>query len=690
MMSIFENFVISYKKHYLSSTPTFDKSLIGLLEKSQYLLLDDKLSPSIQLIGALDKLKIRVKEPMKVAITGQFSSGKSTFLNALLAKNILPTGITPVTSKVNYIRYGDELKIRVKYKDGRDEYHDIESINRFTDQRIGVEDIDYLILYSPLNMLKDIVFVDTPGLNSGANSDTQTTTKVLKEVDGIIWLTLIDNAGKMSEANVLEQYLSQYKNKSLCVLNQKDKFSEDEIQQSVSYVKETFDKYFSEVIPISAREALMSRSSDKSALMEEALEEFLASINLKLHENMQSSYIGFLEDEYKAYEQKLNAIRGMDLRANLELSKKSNIQKVIDFIKNEIQPKAIESKEFSIKKEIKNICRKIIAQYELFLRIYDELITEIETFDSVIKEEFTLAKKTFSKDLKDAYMKIERIIDAITTEIYAHIKEETKTRFVKEKKKLFNHEDLYKKVEYKCTKINADLAYKTLFYDDDLVGKMFKRYAKDIVEIEENVNNKNKQIYKKFEEMIFRWQNPYSIIRKKEEIHSDIEFANIRKFAARVYEHILKPYHDEVSHSSSLVSSNFTHIRSSIKFNYQNATETCISFLNNKIESFSKLYEENPTRFTLYNPSLEEIKQKLTETFYMYELKNLMSSNRTFLSNDYDRLIEKFEEIKNQKIDFVNQRKNRHMNIIKLLQECSDSLDYVQSKASENEEPKLN
>ena len=31
---------------------------------------------------------------MEVAITGQFSAGKSTFLNALLSRNILPTGIT--------------------------------------------------------------------------------------------------------------------------------------------------------------------------------------------------------------------------------------------------------------------------------------------------------------------------------------------------------------------------------------------------------------------------------------------------------------------------------------------------------------------------------------------------------------------------------------------------------------------
>ncbi|WP_331775482.1 dynamin family protein [Sulfurospirillum sp. 1612] len=673
-MSIFNQFITTYKTEFLSEKPVFDASLLGLLKKVSYLLLDDTLSPSVQMKQALDKLKIRVKEPMKVAITGQFSSGKSTFLNALLAKSVLPTGITPVTSKVNYIRYGEELRIRVKYKDGRDEYHDIDSIHRFTDQRIGVEDIDYLILYSPLNMLKDIVFVDTPGLNSGANADTQTTIKVLKEVDGIIWLTLIDNAGKMSEAAILEQYLSKYKNKSLCVLNQKDKFSPQEVAQSVAYVQETFQQFFSQVVPISAKQALASRSHDKNALMEEALEEFLASIDTKLHENMQASSLEFLEDAYRRYEEKLSGIRAMDLRENIKLSQESNIQNVIDFIKNEIQPKAIESKEFAIKKELKNICQKVTQQYELFLDIYDELIAKIEQFDAEIKVEFSKAKNIFAQELLKAYREIEQIIETIAGEIYAHVEEQTRVRFAKEKKGFLKQEEYYKKIEYKYKKINADSAYKTLFYDDDLVGKKFKRYVRDIVAIEEKVNKRNQEVYQDFEEQIFRWHSSYSIIRKKEEVHSDIEFANMRKFAARVYEHILKPYHDEVLDSASHVSSNFTHIRSAIKFNYQNATEACISFLNNKIESFALLYESNPTRFSLYNPNLDEIKQKLSESFYMYELKNLMSSNRTFLSQEYERLSHRFEEIKNQKIDFINSRKNRHEKIIERLNQCREEL----------------
>jgi len=674
-MSLFEDFISAYKQRYLNETPEFDETLVGVVEKAGYTLLDDRLSASISLKQALDRLKIRAQEPMKVAITGQFSSGKSTFLNALLAKNILPTGITPVTSKVNYIRYGDDLKIKVKYKDGRDEYHDIEHISRFTDQRKRVENIEYLTLYSPLNMLKDIVFVDTPGLNSLASGDTQTTVRVLNEVDGIIWLTLIDNAGKMSEQRVLRKYFDRYKHKSLCVLNQKDKFSQDEIEQSIAYIEENFKEFFSKVVAISAKEALKSRSSDKIVLMNEALDEFTKSLHVELENSLQEDNIDIVNLRYKEYYKTINDIANSDLSKNIELAKKSNIKQVIDFIKQEIQPRAIESKEYAIKKELNSICVKIIEQHELFLRIYDELIVEIEEFDLLSKTEFLDAKKEFSEDLSEAYSTIKQMIEVIADEIYKEISTKKRARYEKIKKGILNSEQKYIMVEYEAPFINADESYKKLFYEDNIVGKMFKRYSKLLKEIENRVNQKNYQIYKSFEENIYRWQSPYSILRKKDKIHSDIEFANMRKFVARVYEHILKPYNDEMLKSRAHVSSGFKHISSAIEFNYQNATQVCIGFLSDKMEEFARLYEQNPTRFSLYHPTMDDIKNRLSQSFYIYKLESLMDKNRTFLSVDYDRITDSFKELKEQKLEFVEKAKSRHLKIIEMLKECQKGLD---------------
>ncbi|AHJ11829.1 dynamin family protein [Sulfurospirillum multivorans] len=667
-MSLIESFVTSYKEHFLKVIPQFDATLLGALKKVQYVLLGEEQLPSIQLKKALDRLQMRSEEPMKVAITGQFSSGKSTFLNALLAKSILPTGITPVTSKVNYIRYGEEFKIRVRYKDGRDEYHDINTIAHFTDQREHVEDIAYLVLYAPLNILKDVVFVDTPGLNSQAASDTQTTEKVLKEVDGIIWLTLIDNAGKMSELQVLEEYLGKYQNKSLCVLNQKDKFTPQQIEETTNYVKTAFKEFFSDVIPISARQALESRSHDKKVMMEETLESFMHALHVKLQNGGEKLDFSGIEHDFKTYQTTLDSILQSDLGANLKLLEESNIDKVLDFIRNEIQPKSTQSKEFAIKKEVKEIVSKLIAQHQLFLCIYDELLEEIVRFETEAKGLFSDLKSKFSHDLKSAFMRIEQIIETIADAIYNQMSSEKLTRYEAQKAGLFSKQATFVPFEYQAPKINSDLIYKSLFYEENLIGKMFKQYVKNLGAIQNEVNDKNRLVYRSLEQGILKWQAPYEVIRKSEELHSDIEFANMRRFASKAYESILKPFNDEIAASYAKISSEFNHLSSAVSFNYQNATEVCVAFLENKIEKSVKLYEENPTKFSLYTPKLDEIKERLRTSFHLYELENMMNTRNTFLSKDYDRLISQFTAIKEEKVAFLEERKARHYKILEQIE----------------------
>ncbi|MDD2640057.1 MAG: dynamin family protein, partial [Arcobacteraceae bacterium] len=134
-MSILSNFVKEYKATYAKKEEIYEKGLVGDIKRIKAALLDPKFMPSSSLEAILDKQIRRARYPMEVAITGQFSAGKSTFLNALLSRNILPTGITPVTSKVNFINYGEEYKLKITYKSGAEEYHSIENIAAFTDQR---------------------------------------------------------------------------------------------------------------------------------------------------------------------------------------------------------------------------------------------------------------------------------------------------------------------------------------------------------------------------------------------------------------------------------------------------------------------------------------------------------------------------------------------------------------------------
>src|SRR4030042_7211157 len=55
-----------------------------------------------------------------VAILGQFKAGKSSFLNSLIGKPMLPIGVTPVTTTITRLQYGKRGKAIVRYFDGRE------------------------------------------------------------------------------------------------------------------------------------------------------------------------------------------------------------------------------------------------------------------------------------------------------------------------------------------------------------------------------------------------------------------------------------------------------------------------------------------------------------------------------------------------------------------------------------------
>jgi hypothetical protein len=469
----------------------------------------------------------------------------------------------------------------------------------------------------------------------------------------------------------LEKYLDQYQNKSLCVLNQKDKFAPEQVAQSVAYVKQSFSQFFSEVVPISARQALQSRSHDKALQIEEALEQFATT----LKEDIASGNPVDMEARHQVYQQRVDQIRNSDLSANLALLAESNIQKVLDFIESHIRPASQSAKEYAIKRDVMQVCQKMIKQHQIFLRVYEELSVELRAFEAEADEMLSGLKQRFSGQLGDAYHRIEEIIDVIANDIYSHIEMAERTRYSVKKTGLLKQAVTHEPIPYQASKIAADTVYKRLFYDDDVVGKMFKRYVKSLRLIQDEVNAHNATVYGMLKKRIRKWQSPYELLRKNDPFFSYIEFANIRKFASKAYENILKPFSDEIHASYAKISSEFNHLSSAVSFNYQNATEVSVAFLERKIEQSIILYEQNPERFSLYIPKLDEIKERLRTSFHLYELEGMMQTKHTFLNKNYDRLMREFKQINEERLALSAQRRERHARIITQLEHYIDEIE---------------
>ena len=670
-LNILKSFVNEYKESYSVKEVVYEEGLVGDIKKIQAKLLDEKFFPSNQLVGILNKQIRRARYPMEVAITGQFSSGKSTFLNALLSRNILPTGITPVTSKVNFINYGEEYKLKITYYSGAQEYAPIEAIADFTDQRQNeMKDIKYLTLYAPMDILKDISFVDTPGLNSQSQSDTDTTRKVLRDVGGIIWLTLIDNAGKLSEAEVLEEYMQHFKNKSLCVLNQKDKLTPDQVTTTTNYVSEKFGKYFAKVVPISARMALESRAHQKDILIHDEYTKVVNEFKKELLEKDVDD-LNFFEESFKQYKSKIHAIQDSDATTNTKLLQESNIQEVIDFINETIRPQAAEAKEFAIKKDLKGICDILVKEYETITKIYDVLVDVLKDCENKVIEHFENIYKKYSKELFNIYNSLETIMEKIAHETYKNIKKKTSNRFEESKSFLGGK---IEKFEYETFWIDSDYIYKSLFYDDQTVDKMFKRSIKLLKNIELDTDESFRDVFKLIKNEINKWQEPYELVRKHREIASDLEFSNTRHFAAKVYENVLNTYQEAILENISALRKKFAYFNGALSYSYIQTTQATIAHFEQQIFESEELYKKEPSKFSVSHPREDEIVAKLKANFGFEKIEDFLTSKRNYLFKIVKYSKEQYLEINEDRINFVKSKKEQYLEKIKDLEAIKEEI----------------
>ena len=665
-LNILKSFVNEYKEVYSLQEVVYEEGLVGDIKKVQTKLLDEKFFPSNQLKSILNKQIRRARYPMEVAITGQFSAGKSTFLNALLARNILPTGITPVTSKVNFINYGEEYKLKITYYSGAQEFAPIESIADFTDQREQeMKDIKYLTLYAPMDILKDISFVDTPGLNSQSQGDTDTTRRVLRDVGGIIWLTLIDNAGKLSEAEVLEEYMQHFKNKSLCVLNQKDKLTPEQVETTTNYVKEKFSKYFAQVTPISARMALESRAHQKRVLLDDEFDAITKEFKKELNNNIGVESLDFFKNSFESFHKRVEAINTKDMSEDRKLLKESNINEVLEFIENIIRPQAAEAKEFAIKKDLRGICDILVKEYETITKIYDALIEVLKDCESKVIEHFDNTHKKYSKELFNIYNSLESIMEKIAHETYKGIKKRKANRFEESKSFLGTK---IEKFDYETYWIDSDSIYKKLFYDDQTIDKMFKRSIKLLKNIELDTDEAFRNAYNIIKNEVTKWQEPYELVRKQREIGSDLEFSTTRHFAAKVYENVLKVYHTAVLENISAIRKKFAYSNGALSYSYIQTTQATIAHFEQQIFESEELYKKEPSKFSVHHPREDEIFAKLKANFGFEKIEDFLTSKRNYLFKIVKYSKEQYLEINEDRIKFVTSKKEQYLQKIKDLE----------------------
>ncbi|MBA3549095.1 MAG: dynamin family protein [Nannocystis sp.] len=207
----------------------------------------------------------RLARPLTIAIMGEFSSGKSTFINALLGEAVAPMGVLPTTSTINLFRRGPSGSARVHYRDGsigtvaRDEVHTfLQHLDDLEASRIRHMEIERT---GP--RLGEAAVVDTPGLNALDAFHERVTREFVEEADAIIWIFSATRGGAASEGSALKSLCADGR-QVLGVLNKVDTLEPEERAELVAYLQDQFGALLLDVIPVCASAALELRTQHPS------------------------------------------------------------------------------------------------------------------------------------------------------------------------------------------------------------------------------------------------------------------------------------------------------------------------------------------------------------------------------------------------------------------------------------------
>ena len=220
--------------------------------------------------------KIR-SNAFNLVVVGQFKRGKTSLINALLGADILPVAVVPLTSIVTIMTWGEVLRIKVYFNDGKIAEIRPESLTEYVTEKgnpKNVKDVREVVLTYPSPYLKDGVrLIDTPGVGSIYEHNTDVAYQYLPKADAALFLLSVDQPMSKAELDFLKD-VKAYSNKIFFVLNKADYLRENDLKDSVEFsrhgLKETMGSEV-KLFAVSARIALEAAAEKSGELMEKSM-----------------------------------------------------------------------------------------------------------------------------------------------------------------------------------------------------------------------------------------------------------------------------------------------------------------------------------------------------------------------------------------------------------------------------------
>ena len=221
------------------SSPVSVSTVRAALEVASGVAGLDELPQVERLVQRCSELRLRV------LVVGEAKRGKSTLVNALLGRSVLPTGMTPLTSVVTTVgaaASGHSEGATVTFRDGTTRRVPLADLPDYVTEAgnpLNSKGVDHVLVQLVGTWLSSmpVELVDTPGTGSVFAHNTEEARAALEGLDALIMVLSVDPPITGPERELLEQAV-EHAVHSFLLVNKADRFTAKEIAQSVAFTKE--------------------------------------------------------------------------------------------------------------------------------------------------------------------------------------------------------------------------------------------------------------------------------------------------------------------------------------------------------------------------------------------------------------------------------------------------------------------
>ncbi len=211
----------------------------GILERVSGLADELKLANLQPQIAACRK-QFNGSHGIDVAVFGRFKAGKSSFLNHLTGRNVLPIGVLPLTAIVTRLNYGEAERAEVKFLNGEKKEIRLDEVGLYVGENENSNNqkqvASVTIELPALKPLEPLEFVDTPGLGSAFAHNTETTFQWLPNVGAALVAVSCDAPLSERDLELLDE-LRRHTPKIVLLLTKADLLTEPQRAEVLAFVR---------------------------------------------------------------------------------------------------------------------------------------------------------------------------------------------------------------------------------------------------------------------------------------------------------------------------------------------------------------------------------------------------------------------------------------------------------------------